>query len=182
MKPNRSNSETALAREQASWRPVKVFVLMENRLAKRRLSLAIREMMTIALRKERAVCAIVALAVMCLSFLSVPTSGIVAGQASFGAHGGQEFGPSFISADCGANSFVKGEAPTPKRHLHQHCLVCAASGCGCAAERTYFAVRQIPFADLTLVSKQAWILVERLIPVAPARLRVSPSRAPPSVA
>jgi hypothetical protein len=33
-----------------------------------------------------------------------------------------------------------------------------------------------------LASKQAWILVERVIPVAPARLRVSPSRAPPSVA
>ena len=138
--------------------------------------------MTVALRKKSPARAFVAMAIMCLSFLSVPTSGIVAGQASFGAHGGQEFGPSFISADCGVNSFAKGEAPTPKRHSHQHCLVCAASGCGCAAERAYFAARQIPFADLPLASKQAWTLVERLIPVAPARLRVSPSRAPPSVA
>src|SRR5208282_4004937 len=103
---------------------------MENGLAKRRLSLAIREMMTIALRKKRSVCAVVALVIMCLSFLSVPTNGIVSGPDSFRAHGGQEFGPSFISADCGANSFVKGETPTPKRHSHQHCLVCAASGCG----------------------------------------------------
>ncbi len=155
---------------------------MENGLAKRRLSLAIRQMMTIALQKKRPVCAFVALAVMCLSFLSVPTSGIVASRANFGAHGGQEIGPSLISADCSVNSFVKGEAPTPKRHSHQHCLVCAASGCGCAPERTYFAARQIPFADLILASSRAWILVELLIPVPPARLRVSPSRAPPSVA
>ena len=155
---------------------------MQNALAKRRSRLAIIEMMTIALRERRPVCAFVALAIICLSFLSVPTSGIVAGQASFGAHGGQEFGPSLISADCGANSFVNGEAPTPKRHSHQHCLVCAASACGCAAERTYLAARQIPFVDLTLASTQTWTLVERLIPMAPARLRVSPSRAPPSVA
>jgi hypothetical protein len=46
----------------------------------------------------------------------------------------------------------------------------------------YFAARQIPFVDVILVSSQAWILVELLIPVAPARLRVAPSRAPPSVA
>ncbi len=155
---------------------------MENGLAKRRLSLAMRETMMVALRKRRPAWAFVALAIMCLSFLSVPTSGIVVGQASFGAPAGQEFGPSLISADCGANSSVKGEAPTPKRHSHQHCLVCAASGCGCAAERTYLAARQIPFVDLTLASTQAWTLVERLIPMAPARLRVSPSRAPPSVA
>ncbi len=159
-----------------------VSVFMEIGLAKRRLSLAIREMMMIALRKKRPVRAFVALAIMCLSFLSVLTSGIVVGQASFWAHEGQEFGPSLISADCDANSSVKGEAPTPKRHSHQHCLVCAASGCGAALERMYFAARQIPFVDVILVSSQAWILVELLIPVAPARLRVAPSRAPPSVA
>ena len=155
---------------------------MENGLGKRRLSLAIRETMMIALRKRRPVWAFVALAIMCLSFLSVPTSGTVAGQASFGTHGGQELEPSLISAECGASSFVKGEAPVPKRHSHQHCLVCAAFGCGYAAERTSLAARQIPFADLILASKQSWILVERLIPVAPPRLRVSPSRAPPSLA
>ena len=155
---------------------------MENGLGKRRLSLAIRETMMVALRKRRPAWAFVALAIMCLSFLSVPTSGIVAGQASFRAHGGQEFAPSSISADCGANSFEKGEAPPSKRHSHHHCLVCAAAGCGCAAERAYFAARQIPFADLILASKQSWTLVERLIPVAPPRLRVSPSRAPPSLA
>ncbi len=162
---------------------------MSSRLSSRktgqqkgRLSLAKREIMAIPLRKERLVGAVVALAIVCLSFLSVPTSGIAASQASFRAHGGQEFGPSFISADCGANSFVKGGTPTPTRHSHQHCLVCATSGCGSAPERAFFAARQIAFADLTLASKQAWILVERLMPVAPVRLRVSPSHAPPSVA
>jgi hypothetical protein len=87
-----------------------------------------------------------------------------------------------FNADCGANSLENGGTPTPKRHSHQYCLVCSASGCGAALERTYFAVRQIPFVDVILASSQAWILVELLIPVAPARLRVSPSRAPPSVA
>jgi len=142
-------------------------------------------MMTIALRKKRPLCAVVALAIVCLSFLSVSTSGI-AGTASSRAYGGQEFGPSLISADfnadCGANSLENGETPTPKRHSHHYCLVCAASGCGAALERMYFAARQIPFVDVILASSQAWILVELLIPVAPARLRVSPSRAPPSVA
>jgi hypothetical protein len=140
-------------------------------------------MMTIASRKERRACAVVALAIVCLSFLSVATNGIVDGSAnSLRAYVGQEFGPSLISADCGANSLEKGETPTPKRHSHRYCLVCVASGCGAALERTYFAARQIPFVDVILASSQAWTLVELLIPVAPARLRVSPSRAPPSVA
>ena len=182
LKPNRSKSSSRAFDRQACWRPVKAFVHMESGLVKRRLSLAIRETITVALRKRRPSWAFVALAIMCLSFLSVSTSGIVAGQARFGAHDGQEFAPSSIGADCDANSFEKGEAPAPKHHSHQHCLVCAASGCGCAVERAYFAARLIPFADLILASKQSWTLVERLIPVTPPRLRVSPSRAPPSLA
>ncbi len=184
MKPNRSKRQAGLSigKHVGS---LSRFLPRGKRAGKRRLSLAIREMMTIASRRKRPLCAVVALAIVCLSFLSVSTSGI-AGANSSRTFGGQEFGPSLIgadfNADCNANSLESGETPTPRHHAHHYCLVCAASGCGAALERMYFAFRQIPFVDVILVSSLAWILVELLIPVAPARLRVSPPRAPPSVA